>query len=379
MGKEVAKIAKGDSGDLKSCNKRNSENALFESYLGVKASTCVANHRYFSYFMHPILPLNSEESIQSAFLERVRKMLPPNLSFVDDLAEILAISRDSAYRRIRGETVLSLDEVKKICAHYNVSMDVLLSPHDQVISFHHRRIDHDHFTFEHWIRSILANLEMISSFPEKELFYGAKDIPIFHYFKFPTLGAFKMFFWMRTYLRYPELANQKFSLESISRDLLEVGRRTWDRYSEIPSTEIWSEETSHVTLRQIKYYYESGIVTREQAIVLYDEFSRMIDDVQVAASEGSKGKGKFSLFVNEVMIAETSILFKMGDKRVAYLAYNTMDLLTTSLESFCIHIEEFFNNAISVSVQISTTGERDRSKFFNQIHDNIEDTKKKLV
>jgi hypothetical protein len=130
--------------------------------------------------------LSNSESIQSAFLDRVKKNLPPHLSFADDLAELLAISRDSAYRRIRGETVLSLDEVKKICSHYGVSMDVLLSPDDEIISFHHRRIDNNHFTFDHWLRSVLGNLEMISSFPEKELFYGAKDIPIFHYFNYPT-------------------------------------------------------------------------------------------------------------------------------------------------------------------------------------------------
>ncbi|MDH4296849.1 MAG: hypothetical protein OEV74_11250, partial [Cyclobacteriaceae bacterium] len=54
-------------------------------------------------------------SIQSAFLEQIRKRLRPNVSFADALADALSISRDSAYRRIRGETVLSLDEVKILC------------------------------------------------------------------------------------------------------------------------------------------------------------------------------------------------------------------------------------------------------------------------
>ena len=172
--------------------------------------------------------MTSQDSIQSSFLERVRKLLPPNLSFADDLAEILVISRDSAYRRIRGETILSLDEVKKICAHYNVSLDVLLSPNDEMVSFHHRKIDYRNFTFEHWLKSVLGNLEMVCTFPEKELFYGAKDIPLFHYFNYPTLAAFKMFFWMRTYHRYPQFANQKFTPEIITKDLLETGKRLWD-------------------------------------------------------------------------------------------------------------------------------------------------------
>jgi transcriptional regulator with XRE-family HTH domain len=83
----------------------------------------------------------TQDNIQSSFLDQVRKRLAPNVSFADELAEILNISRDSAYRRMRGETVLSLDEVKKICTHYGVSLDSLLAPSSQVISFQLRAWD----------------------------------------------------------------------------------------------------------------------------------------------------------------------------------------------------------------------------------------------
>ena len=72
--------------------------------------------------------MTSSNSIQSVFLEQIRAKLAPNLSFSDELAEILSISRDSAYRRIRGETVLSLDEAKILCNRYDVSLDGLLMP-----------------------------------------------------------------------------------------------------------------------------------------------------------------------------------------------------------------------------------------------------------
>ncbi len=70
----------------------------------------------------------SDTSIQSCFLEKVRKSLPSNISFVDELAENLSISRDSAYRRIRGETVLSLDEVSQICKRFKMSLDEIILP-----------------------------------------------------------------------------------------------------------------------------------------------------------------------------------------------------------------------------------------------------------
>ena len=92
----------------------------------------------------------AQENIQSSFLNQVKLIVPPQVSFVDELAELLNISRDSVYRRMRGETVLSLDEVKKICSHYNVSLDTLLSPNSEMVTFNNRKIDHLHFTFEMW-------------------------------------------------------------------------------------------------------------------------------------------------------------------------------------------------------------------------------------
>ena len=86
--------------------------------------------------MHkPQLGVTPTDNIQSSFLEQIRSKLAPNLSFVDELAELLSISRDSAYRRIRGETVLSLDEVAVLTKHFSVSVDDFLSPSNDRVSF----------------------------------------------------------------------------------------------------------------------------------------------------------------------------------------------------------------------------------------------------
>jgi transcriptional regulator with XRE-family HTH domain len=321
------------------------------------------------------------ESIQSTFLNEIKKKIPQNLSLADELAELLNISRDSAYRRIRGETLLSLDEVKKICTHFNVSLDTLLSPNSEMVSFNNRKIDRVHFTFEMWQKSILNNLEMICSFPEKELWYAAKDIPFFHYYVFPKLAAFKMFFWMKTYHQYPEYEQVKFSFDLIPKDLIETGKRLWDRYAEIPCIEIWSDETSVVTLRQIEYYHEIGVITSAQAHELCDEYSKMLDHIQLCAKTGTKGNNsaRFSMYKNDILIAETTIFFKMGDKRVTFLTYNTMNVLTTSHELFCKNMENFLTNVINKSIQISTSGEKERTRFFNSMQSSIQLLRKKIA
>src|SRR5690242_7056288 len=99
------------------------------------------------------------DGVQSSFLEQVKKKLPANVSLADEIAEILNISRDSAYRRIRGETVLSLDEAKTLCTKFGLSLHLLLGIQSKIIPFRHLMVNNMPETFEHWLRSMLENLE----------------------------------------------------------------------------------------------------------------------------------------------------------------------------------------------------------------------------
>ena len=148
-----------------------------------------------------------DTSVQSLFFEQIRKLLPPHVSFVDELAELLDISRDSAYRRMRGETVLSLDEVKKLSVRFKISVDSIISPSAEGAFFHYRAINKSDFTFKEWLKNIEENLSILANIPKAELWYFAKDTPAFYYFNSPLLSAFKMYFWMSSVLRHDGYRN----------------------------------------------------------------------------------------------------------------------------------------------------------------------------
>jgi len=311
--------------------------------------------------------------IQPLFLEQVKSRLPESASFPDELAEVLHISRDSAYRRIRGETLLSLGEVRTICNHYRLSLDSLLAVTNDFISFNHRAINATTFTFGDWLKSVMKNLEMIYQFPQRELIYCAKDLPMFHYFLFPELAAFKMYFWMKVYHRYEKYEGVNFDTKTIPAEYLATGERIKELYTLIPSTEIWSDEIANISIRQIEFSEESGFISSAQATLLYDCCYQLLEKLKKFATAGSKnGKdNNFFLYKNDILIADTTLLFKMGDKRVTYLTYNTMNILTTSEETFCQNMENYMTNLVNKSVLISQTGERERNKFFNRIVDKV--------
>ena len=321
------------------------------------------------------------DGIQSAFLEQIKSKLAPNLSFVDELAELLNISRDSSYRRIRGETVLSLGEVSVLTKHFGVSVDDFLMPANDRVTFQIKALNVANISIEKWFAAIINTLEMIKRFAahEKQLIYDAKDLPIFHFFQFPRLAAFKIYFWMRIFARDEKLGAKKYNPNVIDSKLISMSEKIWDMYAGIPSIEIIGYEILTVTLRQIEYAYECGMFPDKQdAYDLFDDCSKLAIHLQLQTKLGTKQSyggpeqgAKFDVYLNDVLIGANTFFCKMDSRRMTFLTPNVFNLMMTSHEHFCNITEDHIDNMIERSVLISVTAEKERNKFFNRIEENI--------
>ncbi|MBK7819199.1 MAG: hypothetical protein IPJ60_17925 [Sphingobacteriaceae bacterium] len=54
------------------------------------------------------------KTVQDIFIQKLKETLPPSIGIAEEIAELLGISIDSAYRRIRGETDISINEIQTI-------------------------------------------------------------------------------------------------------------------------------------------------------------------------------------------------------------------------------------------------------------------------
>src|SRR5215467_7359054 len=109
--------------------------------------------------------------LQTGFFKYLKDKLPAHISLVDDVAELLNISIDSAYRRIRGENTLRFDEIQLLAKHYGVSLDQFLELKSDAIVFSGNLVNRDKFDFENYLRGIVRQLELINSAEQKEIFY----------------------------------------------------------------------------------------------------------------------------------------------------------------------------------------------------------------
>lgn len=324
------------------------------------------------------------------FMAKIKNMIPPNMALVDELADLLQMSNDSAYRRIRGETALTIDEISLICSRYRISFDTLSeSEKSGAVSFNYRPLENNELNFESYLQNILSDLKKLQAFDNKQIIFAAEDIPIFHYFSFPELTAFKMFYWNKSILGVPSLEGKKFETAHVSKKNIETARQILEAYITIPSVEIWTEDTVNSAIKQVEFYWESGLFrSKEDALMIYEDLSKMMLKIKRQAELSSKfideekwahNENNYTLYSSEIMIGNNSILTTMGNVKATYLSHHTFNTMLTTNQAFCNETEQWLKNLIRKSVQISGVSEKQRYQFFRKIEDAMQRLKAKIV
>ncbi len=325
---------------------------------------------------------------QQVFFQHIKGLLPPHLSMVDEVAEVLNISNDSAYRRIRGEKPIALEEIKKLCIHFKISLDQFMHLNSDSVLFTGKLAERTNFSFDLYLDNFLCEMQMINSFQEKEMYYWPKDAPVFYYYQFPELAAFKFFFWMKTALDYPEYSRAKFNFADFNEKLRITGEKILETYNNIPSHEIWNVDNINTYLQQIEYYKDTNVfASKNDIIILYECLEKMVDHIEAQAEAGYKfnynAKGStgapIKIYVNEFIIGDNTVMAVLNKKPVIFLNHSFLNICSTQDPVFCDYMFEYFQKLIRKSTLISSGSEKQRSTFFTPIREKIEMRKKAVL
>ena len=71
--------------------------------------------------------------MQEQFIQYLKAKSQNNTSFADEVASVLDIGYDAAYRRINSKTNLTLEESVKLARHYKISLNKLFEVGSQNI------------------------------------------------------------------------------------------------------------------------------------------------------------------------------------------------------------------------------------------------------
>lgn len=322
-------------------------------------------------------------TIQAQFFHSLKSAIPSYASLVDEVAETLNVSMDSAYRRIRGEKLLDFEELRILCQRFNVSLDKYFSMNSNSIMFQGKTNSYQENSFMEWMEDVLSQLNLVNSFSHKHVYFLVKDMPPFHHYYHPALAGFKFFFWMKSILLFDSLKNSKFAIDDNHFEKFrEITHKTIKVYNRVPTSEIWNEEGLNTTLRQIEVYHEMGLIKHsEDTLTLYRCVLEVIDHLEKMAETGRKSilghppnedSAEYKMYLNEIVLGDNTFMAELGDSKITYLNHSVMYFIGSMDKNFNDSMFKNLENLMKRSTLISGTGEKERKQFFNKLRKKVE-------
>lgn len=325
--------------------------------------------------------------LQQYLLDEVLNRFPRRADAIEALKSLLNLGSDAVYRRIRGDSTLSPDEMNLLARKFDVSLDKFIFEKSDSVVFTFNPFSQKVSSFQDYLKGIDADLDILIKLPDIKIMDSWTEIPFFYYIYFPELFCFKFYVWGRTIWDFKYLHSQKFSLDTIPVPVIQQAQKILDRYRQIPSTQLWALSIVDNTLNQIEYHVNSNSFANPQdAILLCQRVLELAVHMENMAIHGKKipvgggnGGADLVLYHNEMFGTNNTIFVQSRFGNAVYTTISNPNFLKTSDDQMCKYTDDWFKNVISKSQLMSTTGEKGRSFFFDRLRRRIEVIKKRIT
>lgn len=306
-------------------------------------------------------------------------------NFALELAELLSINLDAAYRRIRGKTLLTIEEIKLVCRHFTISFDAVMDYESKLVPFQFNAMFKDKFQIIEYLTTICNALKEMSTYKDGLITMTAMDIPYFRQFGYKSLSRFKMFFWQRSILNIEAYRHKKFNAEEEIEEFEEIVEKIFFYYHGIDSYEIWAPETLDSTVKQVQYYKDSGLfATPDDANKVCDSLDELLNKLEREAETGKKTllnkqgalSSSFKMYQSDIFLSNNCIQATLGDTTYTHITFNTFNHLMTFDPKFSDECKLWVDQMRSKSVLLSEVSEKLRYQFFVGLREKINDLRK---
>ncbi len=309
-------------------------------------------------------------------------------NLANELADLLGINLDAAYRRMRGVTALTFDEIKKICQHFNLSFDSIINYQGKLVPVQFNSMFHPQFKIMDYLKNMSQEIKRLSSKKDSSMILTAMDLPFFRQFGFPVLTHFKLFFWQRSVLNMDEFKHKKFDWTEIEDEYREITESIYHSYHGVNSIEIWAPESLDSTLKQIRYFIESGLFkSKQSAYEICDDIDRLLNKLENEAErglkytvvDGTKISSSFKIYQSDMFMSNNCIQAELDGKKYTYVSFNSFNSLMSFSPNFSEECFQWIEQIRLKSILLSELSEKLRYQFFKTLRTKLQNLRDNIT
>ncbi len=300
-------------------------------------------------------------------INAIKQRIPQGVTLIDFFTEILPMKKEAAYRRLRGEIPLSLQEVRQIASFLHFSLDKLLGLKDtESYPFTIARMNEQNLTSA-YCRIVEVNINAMKNMlldPKSKIYRAINVLPTSHMYKYPLICKFRFFKWVY------QCRNAVNPLR-----LSEIVIPPQVRYYEEVCGETAQQLTTYcVSIKElfapivndIYYFAEMGLVTQEEIALLKEEICLLLDDLEGDISAGRTKYGvPFYFYLANTYFDSNYLYVEGNDYKASAINVFGMNYLSSKEEEICNDTKVWIESLLKYSTLISVSGAIEKTCFFN--------------
>lgn len=307
------------------------------------------------------------------FRNILKERVPSRPDLVRRISEILNIEKESISRRLNGNVSFTVDELGKLAAEFDISIDSLLDKE-------HRR---------QWRRCILeqplreTSLEPMAGRVEQfldryneigvensEFGFLFTTLPINLFIGYPYLSRFILFKWGHYYIGSNDFYDYE-SWQTPERFLNIKERFAQRRFDDGKVICIWDDALIWMLCREIQHFHSMHILRRKHVDLIRDELHEMLSAHELSIRNDSETRGNnldFQLYISNIHLGVNGWYHISEKGCMSFVHSNFIRTDISDNPETCMAIREWIISLRRISSLISGTGEKERYVFHKEQH-----------
>jgi len=311
--------------------------------------------------------------INQKFSEVIRKNIPNHLSAIEELAVLLGINYDAAYRRINGKVPLTLEEAIIISKKYNISLNDLFAvgvPNSYVVRESNPIITLNDINT--YLENVYNEFKPLAHREDASLLFAAREIPMFYFFLDPILIKFKFYIWFYVLNVTSIKKRTSFNDFILTTKMIENAKKVGEIYPTVNMTEIWSYGALNNVLQQLLYFYKIRQISTLDAEIIINAIYSELKNIEEYTLNNKHSTRKFQLYNNDIIMNNNAMIATFKGEKKFFYPYTLLKFFAITDKKACEEQESYLLEQLRYCTNISNTSVKEHTSFFNHKYDKIE-------
>ena len=309
------------------------------------------------------------DNLRNTVAAKILSNISPRVKPIDYLMESLNISRESVYRRIRGDISFTLEEVAKLSVELGFSMDELVIKEMHSRVFFDLHTDDMHDPSDVYITILEQYFQCALDMSQRKFIESVQIInqvsPGFFVF-FDHLLKFSYYRWMH---QHQETSLKYFYSDVVVPEkLISLQQRAIESVKRVQSTTIILDPDLFTNLiHAVQYYYRRRLINDQEFFEIKEDLLGLIDMLENIAQTGFYGpETKYNIYLSSLNIDACSRYVKCEEQAKSIFFVNAVEPIIVTNPALCEVHKKWLESMRKYATLITQSNEILQVRYFNK-------------